>query len=94
MFGINLQQGIQQCFEAVTSHAAKAMHLRNYGLEVGCHADMVLLQAGDPIEALRLRATRLMVWRRGQLVAQTPAAVTQLQIAGRPASTNLRHFGH
>ncbi|OYT94039.1 MAG: cytosine deaminase [Burkholderiales bacterium PBB3] len=88
------QSAMRQCFDAVTTNAARILHLDGYGLEVGCHADLVLLQAGDPIEALRLRATRLMVWRRGQLVAQTPAAVTQLQIAGRPTSTNLRHFGH
>ena len=88
------QAAMRQCFEAVTTNAARILHLDGYGLDVGCHADMVLLQAGSPIEALRLRATRLMVWRRGALVAQTPAAVTQLQIPGRPSSTNLRHFGH
>ena len=84
------QSAMRQCFDAVTTNAARILHLDGYGLDVGCHADMVLLQAGDPIEALRLRATRLMVWRRGQLVAQTPAAVTCLNLPGRPATTNLR----
>ena len=87
------QAAMRQCFEAVTTNAARILHLQGYGLEAGCHADMVLLQAGDPIEALRLRATRLMVWRRGQLVAQTPAAISQLHLSGRPSSTNLRHLG-
>ena len=87
------QSAMRQCFDAVTTNAARILHLEGYGLDVGCHADMVLLQAGDPIEALRLRATRLKVWRRGQLVAHTPAALTQLQMTGRPAFTDLRHFG-
>jgi len=33
---------------------------------------MVLLQARDPVEAIRLRANRLWVMRRGQIVAQRP----------------------
>ena len=86
------QSAMRQCFDAVTINAAKILHLDGYGLDVGCHADMVLLQAGDTVEALRLRATRLMVWRRGQLVAQSPAATTTLSLPGRPQSTNLRHF--
>jgi cytosine deaminase len=87
------QAAMRQCFDAVTINAARILHLDGYGLEVGCHADMVLLQAGDPIEALRLRATRLMVWRRGQLVAQTPAATATLSLPGRPQSTSLRLLG-
>ena len=86
------QSAMRQCFDAVTTNAAKILHLDGYGLDVGCHADMVLLQAGDTVEALRLRASRLMVWRRGQLVAQSPAATTTLSLPGRPQSTNLRHF--
>ena len=87
------QSGIRQCFDAVTKNAARILHLDGYGLNVGCHADMVLLQAGDPIEALRLRATRLMVWRRGRLVAQSPAATASLNLPGRPSSTSFRLLG-
>jgi cytosine deaminase len=35
------------------------MGLTGYGLEVGCYADLIILDASDPIEALRLRAGRL-----------------------------------
>jgi cytosine deaminase len=48
----------------------------------------VLLQARDPVEALRLRATRLKVFRRGQLIATTPAATGALHLAGRPSHTH------
>ncbi len=78
---------MRQCFEAVTTAPARILGLDGYGLEVGCHADLVLLQARDPIEALRLRATRLKVWRRGRLVAETPPAAASLRLPGRPAAT-------
>ena len=61
------------CFEAVTTNAARVMNLDGYGLAVGCNADLVVLQAADPIEAIRLRARRLAVVRRGKVIAETPA---------------------
>ena len=41
-------------FDAVTVNPARAMHLEGYGLEKGCNADFVVLQAKTPVEALRL----------------------------------------
>jgi cytosine deaminase len=81
------QKGIRACFDAVTVNAAKVMHLQGYGLEVGCDASFVLLQARDPVEAIRLRANRLKVWKKGALLAQTPEVSTQLLLPKRPAAT-------
>ena len=78
------QSAMRQCFDAVTFNAARVMGLDGYGLDVGCHADFVLLQADDPVEALRLRATRLKVFRRGKLVAESAPAHAQLHLPGRP----------
>jgi len=83
------QSAMRQCFEAVTTNAAKVMHLQGYGLDVGCDASFVLLQARDPIEAIRLRATRLKVFRRGRLVAATVPVATTLSLDGRPQHVNL-----
>jgi cytosine deaminase len=82
------QAAMRQCFDAVTVNPARLLGLPGYGLEVGCHADFVLLQARDPIEALRLRATRLKVFRRGRLLAATPPATSQLHLPGRPRETD------
>ena len=82
------QAGIHQCFDAVTANAAKVMHLQGYGLEPGCDASFVLLQARDPVEAIRLRATRLKVWRKSQLLAETPAATARLLVDGRAGATS------
>jgi cytosine deaminase len=84
------QAAMRQCFDAVTVNAARVMGLDGYGLDVGCHADFVLLQARDPVEALRVRAARLMVFRRGKLVAESAPSQAQLHLPGRPASTDWR----
>jgi cytosine deaminase len=81
------QAAMRQSFDAVTVNAARVMGLEGYGLEVGCYADFVLLQARDPVEALRLRATRLKVFRRGRLVAESVPAQSQLHLPGRPTRT-------
>jgi cytosine deaminase len=83
------QAAMRQCFAAVTTNPARVLGLEGYGLEAGCNADFVLLQARDPIEAIRLRATRLKVFRRGRLLAEAPAATSQLHLPGRPAQTSL-----
>jgi cytosine deaminase len=81
------QAGMRQCFDAVTVNAAKVMGLGHYGIEAGQDASFVLLQARDPIEAIRLRATRLKVWRKGVRLAETPAAEVALTLPGRPGTT-------
>ena len=87
------QRGMRACFDAVTANAAKIMGLQGYGLEPGCDASFVWLQARDPVEAIRLRATRLRVYRRGRLLAQTPAATAALHLDGRPGATELMPGG-
>src|SRR4051812_9643576 len=74
------QAGIRACFDAVTGNAAKVMHLQGYGLEAGCDASFVLLQARDVVEAIRLRAQRLKVWRKGMLLAETPEVAPTLHV--------------
>jgi cytosine deaminase len=73
------------CFDAVTANSAAIMGLEGYGLAPGCAANMVLLQARDPIEAIRLRATRLAVVRSGRVIARTAAQIAQLHLPGRPS---------
>ena len=82
------QSAMRQCFDAVTVNPARILGLQGYGLEAGCFADFVLLQARDPVEAIRLRATRLQVFKRGKLLTQTPAATSALHLSGRPGQTD------
>jgi cytosine deaminase len=82
------QAAMRQCFDAVTVNAAQVLGLEGYGIAPGCHADLLLLQARDPVEALRLRATRLKVFRRGRLLAQSQPATAQLHLPHRPPTTS------
>jgi cytosine/creatinine deaminase len=82
------QAQARACFDAVTVNSARILGLEGYGLAVGCHADFVLLQARSPAEAIRLRAARLAVVRRGEVVARTPASTATLHLQGRPASVD------
>jgi cytosine deaminase len=79
---------MRSCFDAVTVNAARILGLEGYGLEPGCHADFVVLQARDPVEAIRLRAARLYVVRRGKVIAESPAQTARLHLPGRPDNTS------
>jgi cytosine deaminase len=84
------QDAMRACFTAVTDTPARILGLDGYGVAVGCHADLVLLDAADPVEALRLRAGRRLVMRRGKVVAESPRARARLDLPGRPASVDWR----
>ena len=84
------QTQMRQCFDAVTVNSARILGLADYGLEVGKAADFVLLQAGDAIEAIRLRATRLLVVRRGQVLACSAPAKAVMSLPGRPIAVDWR----
>jgi cytosine/creatinine deaminase len=76
---------MQHCFAMITDMPAQIMGLEGYGLAPGCHADLVVLQARDLRDAIRLRPTRLHVIRRGKEIARAPAATSELMLEGRPA---------
>jgi cytosine deaminase len=86
------QTALRAAFDAVTVNAARAIGLPQYGVDVGNPADFVVLQVRDPIEAIRLKANRLAVVRRGAIIAQAPPQVTKLSLQGRPASLDASHY--
>ncbi|ANK87876.1 MULTISPECIES: amidohydrolase family protein [unclassified Rhizobium] len=75
----------KKIFDALTVNSAKTMGLSGYGLEKGCNADLVILQARDTLEALRLKPNRLAVIRRGKVVARSAPRIGELFLDGRPA---------
>jgi len=82
------QDAMRACFAAVTVNAACLMGIEGYGLAPGCNGDLVVLQAGDPVEAIRLRATRLYVVRRGRVLAEAAPARSRLHLDGRPETVD------
>lgn len=82
---------MRRCFDMVTSTPAAIMGLEDYGLKKEATASLVVLQASDPVEAIRLRATRLAVIAKGKLVARTPGSTAELRLPGRPKIVDRRH---
>jgi cytosine deaminase len=80
-----------KCFDMVTTVNASIMGLDHLGLAVGKRASLVVLDAGNAIEAVRLRPERLAVIARGKVVAERMQQDSRLSIAGRPKTVNRRH---
>jgi cytosine/creatinine deaminase len=64
---------IPRMFDAITVNGASTLGLEGYGLEPGCRADAVVLDAQDVVDALRSHPARLAVVRGGHVVARTTA---------------------
>ena len=82
-----------RCFGMVTVDNAKILGLQDYGLHPGAEASLVVLDAGDPVEAVRLRPDRLCVVSRGRVVSEKARNDSRLVLPGRPGSVRRRHRG-
>jgi cytosine deaminase len=67
---------IDAALASIRHAAAKVMGVRGYGLDPGDRADLIIVDADDMHEALRLQAARNWVIRRGEIVAETTTAST------------------
>jgi cytosine deaminase len=79
-----------RCFTMVTECNAAIMGLKDYGLAVGSVASLVVLDASNPVEALRLRPDRLAVVSKGHVVAERRRNDCRLDLATRPDSVSRR----
>ncbi len=80
-----------RCFTMVTETNARIMGLQDYGLEVGRMASLVVLDAADPVEAVRLRPARLAVVSKGRVISRQARGDAALTIPGRPGQVRRRH---
>jgi cytosine/creatinine deaminase len=55
--------------ELITFNPAKALGLKDYGLTEGCRADLVVLDAADPVQAITEQSEKLWVVKSGRIVA-------------------------
>ena len=91
MSGGHRHGGNRRCFEAVTVNGAKALNLEGYGIAPGAHADLIVLQAADPIEALRLRPARLQVIRQAPS-SPKPGDQSRLSLGNQSLQRGLLHI--
>ena len=65
---------LRECFAMLTERSAKLMNLRDYGLRVGNPADIVVLDAATPEEAVAEVKAPLVVFKHGIRTVTRPRA--------------------
>ncbi|WP_288940772.1 amidohydrolase family protein [uncultured Roseovarius sp.] len=84
-------EDMARCFDMVTNQNAQILGLEGYGLAPGKRASLLVLDAGAPIEALRLRPARLAVVANGKVISRMPREDAALALPGRPETVRRRH---
>jgi cytosine deaminase len=79
-----------RCFTMVTQTNAQIIGLPDYGLRKGALASLVVLDASNPVEAVRLRPARLAVVSKGKVIARSARGDATLNLPGRPQTTHRR----
>ncbi|MEX1662755.1 amidohydrolase family protein [Thioclava sp. 15-R06ZXC-3] len=79
-----------RCFTMVTQSNAQIIGLQDYGLYKGALASLVVLDAANPVEAVRLRPARLAVISKGKVIARSARGDAALNLPGRPNTTHRR----
>lgn len=70
------QNEIKEAFDLPRYKAARVLRLDDYGMEVGCEANLVLFQAVSAADALRRQPERLNVIRKGEVLVQSERTLT------------------
>lgn len=66
---LGTRRELRRLLELITFNAAKALNIENYGVLPGCTADLTVLDADTPEDALISQAKRLLVLKKGEKVA-------------------------
>jgi cytosine deaminase len=74
---------IRTLIDMITVNGARALGLKDYGLEPGCRADLVLFDAPTESDTIRLMAPRRLVLRGGKVVARAEPAQHVVTWKGR-----------
>jgi cytosine deaminase len=59
---------IDACYSMVTTHGAKTLNLDDYGIEVGKEANLIVLEADSPYDAIRRRPPVKASIHKGQVL--------------------------
>lgn len=79
-------QEIESCYDMVTDNGATTLAIEDYGIKEGNCANLVLLNAKSPFEAIRFCSTARYVISRGKLIAQTPPPQTSFDEVTFPSA--------
>ena len=77
--------------QTVTVNSAKTFGISDtYGLEPGCRADFIILDARSVLDALRLSPARLFVVKSGCVMAQTDPARSRIHYVSKTKGVDYR----
>ncbi len=83
---------VEQAFDMVTVAPARILKVADYGVAPGAPADLVLIDAPNAREAIRLRGDRLLVLKAGRVVARQRSTKELLrQASSALARTGVTH---
>ena len=68
---------LQIALDVCTVHGARVMELKNYGLAVGCKADLVIVPGESVAEAIVTRSPKRRVVKAGKIVARDGVSILQ-----------------
>ena len=69
---VGARRDISECFNMITERSARLMRLLDYGVAVGCAADLVVLDCETPEAAIAELAPVLYSFKRGRPVVTRP----------------------
>lgn len=78
------QKDMHHCFEMITTENAKILELDSNEIVINNPANLIVLDASDQIEAIRLRSDKLFVISKGKIVSRKAPSQASLSIKGRP----------
>lgn len=83
------RQQMLDVFKMITSSSAKVMNIPNYEISEGHPANFIILNASDPIEALRLEAECLYSIRFGKVIATSRPVEQHVVLGGKTETIRL-----
>lgn len=75
------KEEISACYNMVTWNAARTLSLTDYGVAVGNTANLVVIDATSRFDAIRRRSVARYVVSRGNLIAQSQPATTNVSVS-------------
>lgn len=87
---LNGQKEIKELFQMITHYGAKTLSEQNYGIQKGIQADLIILDATNEREAIRLMSDCLYVIRKGKVIAQTKPAERMINLGDKQQKINFK----
>src|SRR5690625_2836143 len=81
---------LRRLFQMITINGAKTLNDNNYGIKVGNQADLIVLNAQNAAEAIRLTSDCLYVIRGGKIISETTPAKHKLHLAEQTLLVNFK----